>query len=324
MMIANSKKSVKKRKKIKIFLLSLSITAGLILIATIISNVNFIIIDKDIPAYVINTFGMAGELKIPFSTAITRDNQYIIISDKGYNDIKKFRLPDSKEKMWSLVKNINRYEIMKFNEPSGLALDVDWNLYIADKENNRITKFNFSFVHLMEIKLAKAFKPEHLSINKKTGEIYTSNISDSKVYKFKQNGELICISDSVLGKVGGMTIGRDGQVYIVDDSNGNIMRFSPNLKLLKKYKIKEYTSLGYSANIIAIDSKEHLYIVIGSKNEILAYNIADSKFNYIGRIQRGDDNRILFNEPSGITVDTEDNIYIIEKNKILKIRVEEL
>lgn len=97
------------------------------------------------PQIKIAEFGDAGILKSPNDILYDSKRDYIIIADTGNNRIVVI------DKNFNVVKIISEFNNDKFNEPYGVFVNNDGNLYVADTKNGRIVIFNekFEFVKIL-------------------------------------------------------------------------------------------------------------------------------------------------------------------------------
>jgi sugar lactone lactonase YvrE len=115
------------------------------------------------------------------------------------------------------------------NEPIGLAVDKDGNVYVADSHNTRIQKFDKDgkFVAKWAIP-AGAWDPgpfvEPFLALDGAGNVYSTAPTSKAVIKFSPTGEVLGQKNSdgknTLQLPTGITVDPDGTVYVVD-TNGN-------------------------------------------------------------------------------------------------------
>ena len=97
------------------------------------------------PEIKISEFGDAGILKTPNDIFYDTKRDYIIIADTGNSRIVVT------DKDFNIVKIISEFNNDSFNEPYGVFVNNDGNLYVADTKNGRIVIFNekFEFVKIL-------------------------------------------------------------------------------------------------------------------------------------------------------------------------------
>jgi streptogramin lyase len=188
-----------------------------------------------------------GELLNPKGIAC---NEYgdVYVADTGNNRVVRFFNNDRRVKF---IRNIGGAgsEPGKLMRPSYVALDSSGRIYVSDTGNNRIEIFSRSGGYLSVIGQDRGvFNPQGICVSD-DGERYTG-LKDNFIYlidgnndrlqKFDMSGNLagsIRVNE-VLGKnVSLTTLAQDyyGNLYIVDNLNSMIYKFTPDLKFITSY-----------------------------------------------------------------------------------------
>lgn len=203
---------------------------------------------------------------------------------------------------------------------SDVAVDKDGNIYLLDKDNSRIQKFDGQGNFLLEWgELGKSDGqfdlPKGFALDE-AGNIYVADTENNRVQKFDREGNFLF----QWGKVGnddgefkspaGIAVDREGNVYVTESGNHRLQRFDSSGKFLNKWG-----SLG-GADVqfdhpegVAVDGDGNVYLAD-------AYNHRIQKFDKDGNflVQWGIKGRGggQFNRPEGITVDTLGDIYVAD------------
>ena len=103
---------------------------------------------------------------MPTDVAVADDGSFYVSDGYGNSRIIKFSKKGSYLLEWGIFGN----KESQFNIPHGLDLDKDGNVYVADRENNRIQKFDSTgnFIKQWE--------------NKSVGQLYSLNVNNEKNY----------------------------------------------------------------------------------------------------------------------------------------------
>ena len=210
----------------------------------------------------------------------------------------------------------------KFNAPRAMAMDSSGNIYVADRLNHRIQKFdsNGNFI-------AKwgsfgtnngQFKyPRGVAVDAQNN-IYITDSDNYRVQKFDSNGNFITKWGSYGTGNGRLSYPQD----VVVDSQGNVW-----VSDYENYRIQKFTSTGtyimkfgsygsgdgqfIPAYDLAIDANDNIYVADRSNNRVQKF---DSNGNFLmkfGSNGTGDGQFVL---PSGVEVDTDGNIYVADAN----------
>ncbi|OQA14353.1 MAG: Serine/threonine-protein kinase PknD [bacterium ADurb.Bin363] len=232
----------------------------------------------------------------------------------------------------------------QFNNPSGLAVDLNGNIYVADGYNYRIQKFdsNGKFITKWPVNLIKGqlFPPASIAIDMK-GYIYVGIVYVGSIQKFDSNGKFISKWEGTdcsdrLGKFDWpLDIGFDqeGNMWVTDHT-ALFREFTPDGKFIRVWDTSnpKYTTCSQNTIEIAIDSSGYIYGLY----KVMPYSRINSNIQgfYISYIQKFDPNGNLITQwgsygsndgefkedAGGIAIDTESNVYVVDShnNRIQK------
>jgi YYY domain-containing protein len=120
----------------------------------------------------------------------------------------------------------------ELNEPIGIAVDAQGNVYVADVNNHRIQKFDTAGKPVAQWPVPGAswdpgpYLEPFLALDG-GGNLYAAAPSSKSVLKFDANGQVAATKNAnggvTLSLPTGLTVGADGSVYVVDTTNNSVV-----------------------------------------------------------------------------------------------------
>ena len=212
------------------------------------------------PQIKISEFGDAGILKSPNDILYDSKRDLIIIADTGNNRIVVT------DKDFNVVKIISEFNNDKFNEPYGVFVNNDGNLYVADTKNGRIVIFNekFEFVKILPT-LSADVLPEGFTY------MPTSVVVDNadNVYVVSMNTNMGVISLDTEGNFEGFFGAQEVAVNPLETFWRSIMS-EEQLDRSESYVSVEYSN-------ITIDQKGFAYVTCSDIDRYELYNAVNTR-----------------------------------------------
>ncbi len=219
----------------------------------------------DLEGNFVMSMGGPGTLRLPADATITTDGHVYVATH--FSQIKKFD-PDG-----NVIQIIGADGAVSLDFPASVALDADENLFVTDRHNNRVMKFDHNGVLL-----------------KTVGD--------------KGHGPSLFIQPL------GLDVDPSGNVWVANYHGHNIQQFDNNLGYISSITGTD-TGFGAAARLsgLSVDSYGGVYISDEFNNRITKF---DSAGNFIlAWGQRGNENG-EFNFPRALAVDTNDNVYVAD------------
>jgi sugar lactone lactonase YvrE len=187
----------------------------------------------------------------------------------------------------------------QFHFPIGIAVNQRDEVFVTDHYNNRVQKFDADGMLLAHFAVLP--NPGGLAVDR-DGNLLVSHFPASRLSKettpdritvWSPGGRLLCEwgksggGDGELSWPGGIAVGKDGQVYVADQTNRRVQVFDGTGKFLFKwgaYGIGPGEFGGNTAKasrvggpqFVAIDSAGHVYTTEGSVGRVQKFT-ADGK-----------------------------------------------
>ncbi|WP_341301994.1 cadherin-like beta sandwich domain-containing protein [Lysinibacillus sp. FSL H8-0500] len=192
-----------------------------------------------------------------------------------------------------------------FNQPEGIAVDKDGNIYVIDARDNCILKFKSdnSFLNKWcnQIGGQSISYPKGIAVDA-AGNIYITNSNNSTIQKFRADGTHIMDWGGYGTAIGqfnnpsSIAIDIADNLYIADTYNKRIQKFTSNGVYVMHFDIE------YSPYNITVDKLGNIYT---TNLDVLRKYKADG--TYLMKFNGS------FNFPDGIATDADNNIYVVDK-----------
>ena len=173
----------------------------------------------------------------------------------------------------------------RFDSPTGIAVDANGNVLVADTNNGRIEKFSPTggFVSTMGIKgigYGQLGAPNGIAIDR-VGNIYVADASKHVVEKLASDGSVITEWKGPAPGFYGprrIAIGPDESVYVVDQGRTRIVKFSSDGQVLTTWGGKGNGDGQFDdPTSIAVDTTNKVYVADPINRRIQIFD-SDGKF----------------------------------------------
>ncbi|KKW37444.1 MAG: NHL repeat containing protein, partial [Candidatus Adlerbacteria bacterium GW2011_GWB1_54_7] len=119
----------------------------------------------------------------------------------------------------------------RFSDPAGIALSTEGVIFVCDSGNYRIQAFTVQgeFLYALDSGADSFDKPRGIIVDR-SGNILFSDDS-ARVYKYSPDGVLMADfgvfgeKQGELRSPAGLSVGREGMIYVADSYNHRIQRF---------------------------------------------------------------------------------------------------
>lgn len=215
----------------------------------------------------------------------------------------------------------------KLNEPNGIAIGPDDNVYVVDTWNGRIQIFspkgNGKKVFTADDGF---FAPRELTVDA-NGFVYVADTGKHRIVKFDPKGQKVRVWGGKGEKQGefnepiGLAIDQAGNLYVADRLNFRIQVFNSDGGFVKKWDVKGWSKEQIDMEPhLALDKMRGLiYATDGRGKRINCFKLDGTPVSTIETDTQG---RPFFQVPLGVTVDKEGNLYVVDAGtaKILKMK----
>jgi YD repeat-containing protein len=227
----------------------------------------------------------------------------------------------------------------KFNHPEGVAIDASGDVWVADKNNNRVEEFSSSGSLIAAYGSSgtgdlQFSGPWGIAINQTTNEVYVSDTNNNRIEVLKTNGEFVdafgwgvkdgkeelevCTTACKAGLAGskngeldeplGLTVGANGDVWVAEYANNRIQKFSATGGYLGQFGSKGSGEgqLAGPSGVVIVEGE--LYVSDTGNNRVVEFSPNGTYRTEFGTSGSGEGQ---FKEPLGIAVNaTTGDLYV--------------
>ncbi|HKS40849.1 MAG TPA: NHL repeat-containing protein [Blastocatellia bacterium] len=286
----------------------------------------------------------------PFGIAVDRRGNVIVADGGQSNRIKKITEKGEVQTVAGSTEGFADGPALEaqFNTPSGIAIDKDANIIIADTSNNRIRKLSAEGrVSTVAGSGISGFKdgaasgaqfdgPVGVAVDK-DGNIFVADAYNDRIRKITTDGNVVTIAgagtpgfqdgdaaSALFDTPSGVAVDKDSNAFIADTGNGAIRKITPQGEVATIAKRDESTgdasvSLNRPVGIV-VTHDGFLFVADAGSNRILRIAPEGTSDPYAGRSAGFADGYGLaasFNAPSGMAMDRESTLYVADAQNYL-------
>ncbi len=214
----------------------------------------------------------------------------------------------------------------EFKSPTGIALDKDGHIYVADTDNHSIQKFDKDGKFLARwggeasSEEGKFYYPRGLATGPE-GHVYVSDSGNNRIQKLDADGNPM----KAWGKFGfawrgadmgkfdvpwGVATDREGNLYVSDTSNSRVQKFkSDGTPLLKWGRDGSFDGAFFFPRGVTVDFVGNIYVADESNNRVQKF---DSRGSFLTKWGKEGAGPGQFKSPWGVACDKLGHVYVVD------------
>ena len=210
--------------------------------------------------------------------ALTFDkNNYLYLTGHNKNRVARFVPNYSNSVTVAGVYGSSSNALNHLNEPLGMDLDNDLNLYIAERNNKRVVKWasNATSGNIVVGPISQKLFGLVLS-RFSTNQVYVSSEDSDAVYLWTFNASSASVtltavnsSTSILKDPRGLQYDIYNNLYVVDRGNKRVVMYCPNATIGRVAVASSTFDKPYD---VAFDSDLNMYVLDGGTHNVIRFN----------------------------------------------------
>ncbi len=250
-----------------------------------------------------------GQLVMPMGIAVSDDNQRLYVSDFAQSAVFVF---DFGNRKFSFIGNLHR--------PTGVALDADENLYVAEQELKGVSVFDRNGEKLRFITDPGIQRPTGVAVDRKLKRLYVVDTGHTK--STIQNVKIFDLQGKLIGQIGKekggnpgeflfptyITVDQDSNVYVTDTLNSRVQKFDSSGKYLRSFGQRgNGWGMFDKPKGVALDSFGNVYVADSGWSNVQIFNQKGQILLFFGG--RGPIPGMLKN-PTAVAISPQNYIYV--------------
>jgi sugar lactone lactonase YvrE len=197
---------------------------------------------------------------------------------------------------------------------SGVAVDAQGNVYVADSGNNRIQKFS-SEGQVLAVwggpgtQPGRFKDPADIALDRH-GAIYVLDAGNSRVQKLSPTGTVLLVVPLPAQQVAeyvGLSVDRESNIYVADGAE-YVRKVSRGGEVVSEWDVPPGLQNRTGPQDVAVDAKGNLYVAMGDDRVLKLSPTGETLNEWVGPgTKRGE-----FNQPMGVAIDSNGNVYVAD------------
>jgi DNA-binding beta-propeller fold protein YncE len=210
----------------------------------------------------------------------------------------------------------------QFNSPSGVATDAQGNVYVADRINGRIQKFD-AFGNCIRFWSGGLTLPAFVAVDT-SGNVYVTDATANRVVKFDGNGNVLTqwgsagSGDGQFNNPHGIAVDDSGYVYVSEYSGNRVQKFTGSGGFVTTWGSAGTGNGQFSGSVdVAPDHAGNIYVADYGNNRIQKFTSSGTYLSQFGIAGSGNGQ---FVSPVGVSCDGLGNLYVADggNNRVQK------
>jgi sugar lactone lactonase YvrE len=209
----------------------------------------------------------------------------------------------------------------QFEEPSGVAIAPDGDIWVSDRGNDRVEEFNQTGTYLTQFGEPGSGEgqfdnPDAIAVNS-SGDVWVLDTGNDRVEEFTESGEYLKSFGRKGGEPGefelpwGIAVGREGEVWVSDPNNSRIEEFTESGEYVREIQGNRFGEILREPKGLAVDPRGDVWVADPPFNVVDEYNPQGKPIFQLSPSIGGSTNGGA-SSPIGLTVDSDGNVWLAD------------
>jgi DNA-binding beta-propeller fold protein YncE len=205
-------------------------------------------------------------------------------------------------------------ELEKMSDPTGIAVDAQGRIWVADDESDRVDKWRITVLRPTFSSSFGSFgtgngefdEPTGIGVNPSNGDVVVADGKNNRVEVFSEKGEFVRTFGSAgtgngeFKEPGGVAVDSKGNIWVTDTGNDRVQEFNEKGEYLAQFGAVGTGNGEFEApKGLAVDSKGNIWVADSGNNRVEEFN---EKREYVLQFAAG-------TNPIGVAVDSKGNVW---------------
>ena len=214
----------------------------------------------------------------------------------------------------------------QFKYPTDVAIDLQGNLWVTDKSNNRVQKFDPNGKFLAKYGTSGSGngqfnRPSSVAIDA-AGNVLVADSNNHRIQKLSPEGAFVSkfgtsgSGNGQLNKPEEVTVDAAGNIWVADTQNGRVQKFNSAGEFVKVFD----SGYLYEPTGVDVDAGGNVWVADWQKNRITVFDSAGNFKSNVGSAGSGNGQ---FNRLDGLEIDNFGNVWVgdLNNNRIQRFDV---
>jgi DNA-binding beta-propeller fold protein YncE len=204
------------------------------------------------------------------------------------------------------VDNLGSKASPPFKRSTGVAVDKEGNVYVADTDNKLVRKIDVKTDIVTNLGGNTEFTPVGIEVDD-NGNVYVSDYGNDTIRKITPSGEVSTLEASAnpgFNGIQSLALDDNGNVYVVDSNNNVVRKINAKDKSVKNIEFSDNVPLNSPIGVAISCNGSYVYVADSGNKLVRKIDVAKKTIKNLGDTK--------FGSCTNIVVDKKGNVYVTD------------